>query len=164
MLDGVLCTPTTDACPEGITRATVLRLAADAGIRTEVGDFPLARLYSAEEAFVTGTMGELTPVLVVDGRRIGAGEAGPLTEQLSAAYAGLTAVSGSGSSQRLRIQPRRLRTTYSATRTPQLSKATPSSGHQRDIGPLIPTRPPGAPACGTPARARTDRAPPDVGA
>ena len=94
VLDGVLCTPTTDACPEGITRATVLRLAAAAGIRTEVGDFPLARLYSAEEAFVTGTMGELTPVLVVDGRRIGAGVAGPLTEQLSAAYAGLTAVSG----------------------------------------------------------------------
>ena len=46
VLDGVLCTPTTDACPEGITRATVLRLAADAGIPTEVGDFPLAQLYT----------------------------------------------------------------------------------------------------------------------
>ena len=91
---GVLCTPTTAACPEGITRATVLRLAADAGIPCEVGDFPLARLYSADEAFVTGTMGELTPVLVVDGRQIGTGEPGPLTEQLSAAYAALTATSG----------------------------------------------------------------------
>jgi branched-chain amino acid aminotransferase len=94
VLDGVLCTPTTRACPEGITRATVLRLAADAGIPTEVGDFPLTRLYSAAEAFVTGTMGELTPVLAVDGRRIGADGPGPLTEQLSAAYAELTRTSG----------------------------------------------------------------------
>jgi branched-chain amino acid aminotransferase len=94
VLGGVLCTPTTGACPEGITRATVLRLATDAGIPTEVGDFPLTRLYAAGEAFVTGTMGELTPVLAVDGRRIGTGDAGPLTRQLSAAYAALTATSG----------------------------------------------------------------------
>jgi branched-chain amino acid aminotransferase len=59
-----------------------------------VGDFPLTRLYSAAEAFVSGTMGELTPVLAVDGRRIGSGEPGPLTEQLSAAYAELTSTSG----------------------------------------------------------------------
>ena len=92
--DGVLCTPTTAACPEGITRATVLRLAADAGIPCEVGDFSLTQLYAADEAFVTGTMGELTPVLTVDGRTIGDGEPGPLTRQLSKAYAALTATSG----------------------------------------------------------------------
>lgn len=94
VLDGVLCTPSTRACPEGITRATVLRLAGEAGVPTEVGDFPLTRLYSAAEAFVTGTMGELTPVLAVDGRRIGSGAPGPLTKQLSAAYAELTSTSG----------------------------------------------------------------------
>jgi branched-chain amino acid aminotransferase len=77
VVDGLLCTPTTAACPEGITPATVLRLAADSGIPIDIGDFPLTRLYSAAEAFVTGTMGELTPVLVVDGRRIGAGDPGP---------------------------------------------------------------------------------------
>jgi branched-chain amino acid aminotransferase len=93
-LDGVLCTPTTAACPEGITRSTVLRLAADAGLPYEIGDFSLTRLYSADEAFVTGTMGELTPVLVVDGRTIGDGEPGPLTRTLSAGYATLTATSG----------------------------------------------------------------------
>jgi branched-chain amino acid aminotransferase len=93
-IDGALCTPTTRACPEGITRATVLRLAAQAGVPTEVGDFPLTRLYSAAEAFVTGTMGELTPVLAVDGRPIGSGQPGPLTKQLSAAYAELTSISG----------------------------------------------------------------------
>jgi branched-chain amino acid aminotransferase len=94
VVDGVLCTPTTRACPEGITRATVLRLAEEAGVPTEVGDFPLTRLYSAAEAFVTGTMGELTPVLAVDGRRIGSGVPGPLTKQLSAAYADVTSTTG----------------------------------------------------------------------
>jgi branched-chain amino acid aminotransferase len=93
-LHGVLCTPTTAACPEGITRATVLRLAADAGIPYEVGDFSLPQLYAADEAFVTGTMGELTPVLTVDGRRIGDGEPGVLTRKLSADYAALTATTG----------------------------------------------------------------------
>jgi branched-chain amino acid aminotransferase len=92
--DGVLCTPTTAACPEGITRATVLQLAADAGIPCAVGDFSLTRLYSADEAFVTGTMGELTPVLTVDGRTIGDGEPGSLTRTLSDAYAAMTSRSG----------------------------------------------------------------------
>ncbi len=93
-VDGILCTPTTGACPEGITRATVLRLAADAGIGCVVGDFSLPQLHAADEAFVTGTMGELTPVLTVDGRRIGDGEPGVLTRKLSADYAALTATSG----------------------------------------------------------------------
>jgi branched-chain amino acid aminotransferase len=92
--DGTLCTPTTAACPEGITRATVLRLAADAGIPYVEGDFSLTRLYAADEAFVSGTMGELTPVLVVDGRTIGDGEPGALTRKLSGDYAALTARSG----------------------------------------------------------------------
>ncbi len=92
--EGVLCTPTTAACPEGITRATVLRLAADAGLPCGVGDFSQTQLYAADEAFVTGTMGELTPVLTVDGRTIGDGEPGVLTRKLSADYATLTARSG----------------------------------------------------------------------
>ena len=94
VLGGRLCTPTTDACPEGITRSTVLRLAADGGIPYEVGHFSLTQLYSADEAFVTGTMGELTPVLAVDGRTIGSGSAGPVTRRLAQDYAALTASSG----------------------------------------------------------------------
>jgi branched-chain amino acid aminotransferase len=90
----VLCTPTTAACPEGITRATVLRLAAEAAIPTAVGDFSLAQLYSAQEAFVTGTMGELAAVHTVDGRGIGDGSRGRVTRQLSEAFAALTATSG----------------------------------------------------------------------
>jgi branched-chain amino acid aminotransferase len=94
-LDGVtLATPTTVSCPEGITRATVLKLAAEAGIRTEVGDYTLPQLYNAVEVFVTGTMGGLAPVIAVDGRTIGDGTVGPVTKHLGQLYADLTATTG----------------------------------------------------------------------
>ncbi|HEX3825577.1 MAG TPA: aminotransferase class IV [Mycobacteriales bacterium] len=89
-----LCTSTTAACPEGITRQTVLDLAAATSIPTEVGDFSLAQLYAANEAFVTGTMGELAVVRTVDGRQIGDGRTHPVTTALSTAFADLTARSG----------------------------------------------------------------------
>jgi branched-chain amino acid aminotransferase len=94
VVDGRLATPTTRACPEGITRATVLRLATGLGIATEVTDLSLPQLYAADEAFVTGTMGELAPVVEVDGRTIGSGAAGPITRRLAAAYAEVVATSG----------------------------------------------------------------------
>ena len=92
--DGGLRTPTTRACPEGITRDTVLELCAAQGITCAVGDWSLAEVYTADEVFVTGTMGGLSPVVVVDGRSIGDGGRGPVTERLRAAYAELTARSG----------------------------------------------------------------------
>ena len=91
---GVVRTPTTRACPEGITRAAVLQLCADAGIVAEVGDWSLTQVYAADEVFVTGTMGGLAPVVAVDGRSIGDGAPGPLTGRLRAAYARLTATTG----------------------------------------------------------------------
>src|SRR6185437_7535031 len=91
---GRLATPTTASCPEGITRAAVLELAASAGIGCEVGDYTLPQLYTADEAFVTGTMGGLAPVLSVDGRTIGDGTPGPVTKRLTALYADLTATTG----------------------------------------------------------------------
>lgn len=91
---GTVRTSTTRACPEGITRETVLELCADAGVPTEVGDFSTTQLYTADEAFVTGTMGGLTPVVAVDGRTIGAGGRGPVTARLVEAYAALTSASG----------------------------------------------------------------------
>jgi branched-chain amino acid aminotransferase len=90
----VLATPTTVACPEGITRATVLRLAASAGLARAESDYTLPQLYNAAEAFVTGTMGGLAPVVSVDGRSIGDGTIGPVTKQLTEAYADLTATTG----------------------------------------------------------------------
>ncbi len=91
---GSLGTPTTAACPEGITRQAVLDLAAEAGVPCLVGDYSLTEVYAADEAFVTGTMGGLTPVLAVDGRPIGAGRPGPVTVRLIDLFAELTAKSG----------------------------------------------------------------------
>jgi branched-chain amino acid aminotransferase len=91
---GVLGTPTTAACPEGITRQAVLDLAASAGLSCAVGDYSLTQLYTADEMFVTGTMGGLTPVLALDGRPIGAGKPGPVTALLTDLFADLTASSG----------------------------------------------------------------------
>lgn len=91
---GVVRTPTTHACPEGITRATVLDLCAAEPVAAEVGDWSLTDVYTADEIFVTGTMGGVTPVVSVDGRTIGEGRPGPWTVRLRDAYARLTATSG----------------------------------------------------------------------
>ena len=91
---GRLGTSSTAACPEGITRQAVLDLALQAGIGTDVGDYSLTQLYSADELFVTGTMGGLAPVLFLDGRVIGDGKPGQVTNQLTDLFAQLTASSG----------------------------------------------------------------------
>jgi branched-chain amino acid aminotransferase len=91
---GLVRTPTVAACPEGITRATVLDLCRTHGIPHEVGDLSLAELYRADEVFCSGTMGEMAGVTRVDGRRIGNGAIGPVTLRLSALYAERTATGG----------------------------------------------------------------------
>lgn len=80
--NGVVETPRTVACPEGITRATVLELCAEHRIPSRVGDLSLMEFYRADEAFCTGTMGELAWVAAIDGRPIGGGQAGPVTQRL----------------------------------------------------------------------------------
>jgi len=94
VIRGTLATPTTASCPEGITRAAVLELAASAGLACQAGDYTLPQLYTAEEAFVTGTMGGLAPVVRVDGRTIGDGTPGPVTKRLTTLFADLTAATG----------------------------------------------------------------------
>jgi branched-chain amino acid aminotransferase len=91
---GVLGTPTAAACPEGITRAAVLELAAGAGIECAVGDYSMIQLYTADEVFVTGTMGGIAPVTRIDGRTIGSGRPGPVTARLTALLAELAAATG----------------------------------------------------------------------
>jgi branched-chain amino acid aminotransferase len=91
---GVVETSRPIACPEGITRATVLRLCAEDGIGHAERDLSLTAVYRADEVFCTGTMGELAAVTRVDGRTIAAGGVGPLTAQLSARYRALTASEG----------------------------------------------------------------------
>ena len=91
---GVVMTSRTVACPEGITRATVLDLCAQHGIPSRVDDLSLTEAYRADEAFCTGTMGELASVTEIDGRMIGDGTPGPLTRRLSELYKDLTASEG----------------------------------------------------------------------
>jgi branched-chain amino acid aminotransferase len=91
---GLLATPTAAACPEGITRAAVLELAAAAGLPHATGDYSLAELYTADEVFVTGTMGGIVPVVSLDGRPIGPGKPGPVTRRLAGLFAELTASTG----------------------------------------------------------------------
>ena len=82
------------ACPEGITRECVLTLCEQHGIEHEVRDFTLAEVYRATEMFCTGTMGELASVIEVDGRPIGDGQPGPMTQKLSELYSTTTASQG----------------------------------------------------------------------
>jgi branched-chain amino acid aminotransferase len=91
---GTLATPSAAACPAGITRAAVLELAAGAGLPCQAGDYSLTELYTADELFVTGTMGGIAPVTSLDGRQIGAGAPGPVTLRLTSLLAEETARSG----------------------------------------------------------------------
>lgn len=91
---GVAMTSRTVACPEGITRATVLELCAEHDIPSRVKDLSLTEAYRADEAFCTGTMGELASVTEIDGRVIGNGSPGPLARRLSDLYRDLTAREG----------------------------------------------------------------------
>ncbi len=83
---GLLLTPSGDSCLPGITRRTILEIARGAGIEAVERNVSLSELYVADEVFTTGTMGELTAVLEIDGRRIGTGSRGPLTDKLTALY------------------------------------------------------------------------------
>ena len=80
--DGVLLTPYADSCLPGLTRQMILDIAAREEIPAKEKNLSITELYTADEVFTTGTMGELTPVLMADGRTIGDGKAGELTKRL----------------------------------------------------------------------------------
>jgi len=88
--NGEILTPFADACLPGLTRQMVLEIAKSEDIPAKEKNLSLTELYSADEAFTSGTMGELTPILEADGRIIGNGKCGELTQrfqQLHRAYA-----------------------------------------------------------------------------
>ena len=92
---GAVVTPTTKACPEGITRATVLQLCRANDIPCEERDTSLMEFYRAAEVFCTGTMGELVCVREIDGRPIAGGNVpGPMTRRLSELFRELTRTEG----------------------------------------------------------------------
>jgi branched-chain amino acid aminotransferase len=84
--NGVIYTPEVTSCLNGITRNTILTLAAEHGIEVVEKRITRDEVYIADEAFFTGTAAEVTPIREVDGRQIGAGRRGPVTETLQTAY------------------------------------------------------------------------------
>jgi branched-chain amino acid aminotransferase len=88
---GELATSRVVACPEGITRATVIEICATEKIRCIETDLSLIDIYGAHEMFCTGTMGELAGVIRIDNRQIGNGRVGPMTKRLSDLYLKRTA-------------------------------------------------------------------------
>jgi branched-chain amino acid aminotransferase len=84
---GDLATSRIFACPEGITRATIIEICAAEKIRCLETDLSPVDIYGADEMFCTGTMGELAGVVKVDNRLIGDGNVGPITKRLSDLYA-----------------------------------------------------------------------------
>ncbi|MEX2327025.1 MAG: aminotransferase class IV, partial [Pseudomonadales bacterium] len=83
---GKLITPELTSCLEGITRATVIDFAEELGIPVVERRITRDEVYIAEEAFFTGTAAEVLPIRELDGRKIGAGVRGPLTEKLQVMY------------------------------------------------------------------------------
>lgn len=84
--NGVLITPPNDNSLESITQKTVIELATDMGIKVERRRLSREDVYTADEAFLTGTAAEITPVRHVDGRDIGCGSRGEMTEKLQSKY------------------------------------------------------------------------------
>ncbi len=90
-----LVTPPVEAgILDGITRAAVIELARDEGIRVVEKSFPVTEVYTADECFLTGTAAELVPVVRVDARRIGDGKPGPMTKRLLNRFRELTRSEG----------------------------------------------------------------------
>jgi len=79
---GIVQTPHADSCLPGLTRQMILDICADEGIPAQERNLSLSELYTADEVFTSGTMGELTPVLEADGRIIADGKSGPMTRRL----------------------------------------------------------------------------------
>lgn len=84
--NGVIYTPEVTACLNGITRDTILTLARERDLEIVEKRITRDEVYIADEAFFTGTAAEVTPIRELDGRQIGCGSRGPITEKLQKAY------------------------------------------------------------------------------
>ncbi len=93
---GEVSTSTGDFCFNGITRDNVITLCRNENISIRLGNFTLSDVYNADEAFVTGTFGGVTPVRAIDGRSLPATLPGPMTKRLRERYAVLKDVEAVG--------------------------------------------------------------------
>jgi len=87
---GLVLTPHADSCLPGITRANVIRICRQNEIPVIERNISISEMYTADEVFTTGTMGELSPVLEIDGRKIGEGIQGDLTLRIREHYRRMT--------------------------------------------------------------------------
>ncbi len=92
--NGDVATSRAVACPEGMTRATIIEICAAEKIRCLETDLSVVDVYGAREMFCTGTMGELAGVIRIDNRQIGDGKVGPMTKRLSDLYLERTKTEG----------------------------------------------------------------------
>ena len=84
--DNIITTPLTDHCLNGITRQSVIQIAADLGYQMIEKDLTYDDLLSSDEAFFTGTAVEITPISKIDENQIGIGSRVPITEKLQTTY------------------------------------------------------------------------------
>ena len=84
--EGVLYSPDLDSCLDGITRRTILELAEQLNISSAIRKLSLEDLLESDESFFSGTAAEVVPINSIDGKLIGSGKRGPITEKLQSAY------------------------------------------------------------------------------
>ncbi|WP_067515559.1 branched-chain amino acid transaminase [Endozoicomonas ascidiicola] len=84
--DGIIYTPELTSCLEGITRDTIMQFAKELGLEVREKRITRDEVYIAQEAFFTGTAAEVMPIREHDGRKIGSGKRGPITEKLQSMY------------------------------------------------------------------------------
>jgi branched-chain amino acid aminotransferase len=84
--NGIIYTPDLTSALEGITRETIVKLAEEFGYEVREKRITRDEVYVADEAFFTGTAAEVTPIRELDGRAIGTGSRGPITEKLQSKY------------------------------------------------------------------------------
>lgn len=92
--DGALILPTIDAQLPGITRATMIQIAKNLGMEVQERNVTVSEYYNADEVFICGTVGEVVPVKMIDGKKIGKQVPGPLTEKIAEEYKKLTETLG----------------------------------------------------------------------
>jgi len=89
--DGKLLTPPpSSSALEGITKDSVVKIAEDLGYQTVEREIPRTEIYFADEVFLTGTAAEISPVISVDGKKVGDGKVGKITENIRKVYSDIT--------------------------------------------------------------------------
>lgn len=92
--EGVLILPTIDSQLPGITRKTMIQLAKEMGMEVRERNVTVSEYYNADEVFICGTVGEVVPVKMIDGKKIGEAVPGPITKKFAEAYKKLTETLG----------------------------------------------------------------------